>query len=394
MNKNNKILYIGDDDELVKVLSEKFDVEKTENGFLAIDWIDNNGFPIAIISEAFLIGMNGFAFFREFKIRYSEINIPFIIVDGGKDNDSIKKEAFEEGIDDFYIKPINIDYLETRLNYLYKYKEKSSIVSIVENKQKDIKTPRLKRIFDIVFTLFALLFLSPVFLITIIAIRIESKGSIFYSGKRVGAGYNIFPFYKFRSMFVGADAKLKELEHLNQYNAKEKDAEASKDKKEKFDNDCPVCKELGKPCSTILYIGGKEICERHYLKQKKAKTDQSFIKIQSDPRVTKVGRIIRKYSIDELPQLFNVLKGEMSIVGNRPIPLYEAELLTSDDWTERFLAPAGITGLWQISKRGKGNMSDEERKGLDNEYARNFTFWKDIVIIFKTFTAFIQKEDV
>ncbi|HBB91024.1 MAG TPA: hypothetical protein DC042_04750 [Bacteroidales bacterium] len=84
----------------------------------------------------------------------------------------------------------------------------------------------------------------------------------------------------------------------------------------------------------------------------------------------------------------------MSIVGNRPIPLYEAELLTSDDWTERFLAPAGITGLWQVSKRGGKEMSNEERKDLDNQYARSFTFWGDIKIIFRTFTAFMQKEDV
>ena len=121
----------------------------------------------------------------------------------------------------------------------------------------------------------------------------------------------------------------------------------------------------------------------------------AFVKYENDPRITKVGHIIRKYSIDELPQLINILKGDMSIVGNRPLPLYEAELLTSDDYIERFMAPAGLTGLWQVEKRGdQGALSAEERKQLDIKYARNFSFRMDIRIIFKTFTAFVQKENV
>lgn len=84
----------------------------------------------------------------------------------------------------------------------------------------------------------------------------------------------------------------------------------------------------------------------------------------------------------------------MSIVGNRPLPLYEAEQLTSDDWGERFLAPAGITGLWQVMKRGKSDMSDDERKALDNQYARNNSFWNDLKIMLKTVPALFQKENV
>ena len=91
----------------------------------------------------------------------------------------------------------------------------------------------------------------------------------------------------------------------------------------------------------------------------------------------------------------NILKGDMSIVGNRPLPLYEAELLTSDEHIDRFMGPAGLTGLWQVEKRGEaGKLSAEERKQLDITYAKTFSFWLDIKIILKTVTAFIQKENV
>ena len=137
------------------------------------------------------------------------------------------------------------------------------------------------------------------------------------------------------------------------------------------------------------------ISEEDFVKKKEKAQNNTFIKLENDPRVTRVGRVIRKYSIDELPQLFNILKGDMSIVGNRPLPLYEAELLTSDAYIDRFMAPAGLTGLWQVEKRGDaGKMSAEERKQLDIKYARDFSFWLDMKIIFKTLTAFVQKENV
>jgi hypothetical protein len=193
-------------------------------------------------------------------------------------------------------------------------------------------------------------------------------------------------------MYTGADAKLKELEHLNQY---AKDKEEQNNEEPKAENYCPDCDHLGRPCSPILIIDGKEICENLYLKKKKEEQASTFKKIKNDPRVTKVGNIIRNTSIDELPQLINVLKGDMSIVGNRPLPLYEAEQLTSDDWSERFLAPAGITGLWQVELRGrKGDMSEEERKELDNSYARNYSFWGDIKLILRTIPALLQEEKV
>ena len=116
---------------------------------------------------------------------------------------------------------------------------------------------------------------------------------------------------------------------------------------------------------------------------------------EDDPRVTRSGRFLRDHSLDELPQLINILKGDMSIVGNRPLPLYEAEKLTMDNCIDRFMAPAGLTGLGQVEERGRGGvMSAKERKMLDIKYGKTFSFMGDMKIILRTLTAFVQKENV
>ena len=270
-----------------------------------------------------------------------------------------------------------VDYILNKQSLLKKYlKEKQEI--------KQFHLPLWKRLFDIFFTSLAILCLSPILIITAIAIRLESKGNIVYKSKRVGSNYRIFDFLKFRSMYTNADKHLKDLSALNQYQAEESESEIKK-KENAIENEEDI----------LLISDDFEISEEDFLQQKNTEQSNAFVKLENDPRITKVGHIIRKYSIDELPQLFNILKGDMSIVGNRPLPLYEAELLTSDDTIDRFMGPSGLTGLWQVEKRGdSGRMSPEERKQLDIKYAKSFSFWLDIKIILRTITAFIQKEDV
>ena len=265
------------------------------------------------------------------------------------------------------------------------------------------KIPIWKRLFDIFFSTLAIIILSPVFILTAIAIRLESKGPILFTSKRVGTNYTVFDFLKFRSMYVDAEQRLKELSKTqNQYADNHEEEQKTTitaplgDQAEMAMMDMGMESEMMIGDEEIMLVGDDfVVAESDFTKQKEEEINNAFVKIENDPRVTKVGRFIRKYSIDELPQLFNILKGDMSIVGNRPLPLYEAEKLTADSSIDRFMAPAGLTGLWQVEERGKGgNMSAEERKQLDITYGQTYSFMLDMKIIFRTLTAFVQKENV
>ncbi len=184
-----------------------------------------------------------------------------------------------------------------------------------------------KRITDIVCSLAGLIVLSPILLIIAIAIKMDSKGPIFFKQDRVGKDERIFSMYKFRSMVVNAEELKKSLEKEN---------------------------EMSGP----------------------------MFKIKKDPRITRVGRFIRKTSIDELPQLINVLKGDMSLVGPRPSLPKEVEAF--EPWMkERLTVLPGLTCIWQVS--GRNNIPFKEWMELDIKYVRERSYLLDLKLIFKTF---------
>ena len=305
-------------------------------------------------------------------------------------NDTINKDASVTALNK------KIQFISDRENILFD--DEAPKYKILK-----FKIPVWKRLFDIVFSGLAIIVLSPIFILTAIAIKLESKGPVLFKSKRVGTNYTIFDFLKFRSMYIDAEERLKDLSKTNnQYAEKEEEeehktitaplgAEAEQDMM-----DMGMESEMMISDEEIMLIGDDfVVAESDFNKQKEEEINNAFVKIENDPRITKVGRFIRKYSIDELPQLFNILKGDMSIVGNRPLPLYEAEKLTADSSIYRFMAPAGLTGLWQVEERGKGgSMSAEERKQLDITYGQTYNFMLDMKIIFRTLFAFVQKENV
>lgn len=302
------------------------------------------------------------------------------------------------GTDCMISKNTSKDDLQKLFSVIIDFKEKekarkdNQISSLTE-----FRLPLWKRTFDILASGSAILCLSPILILTALAIRTESNGKIVYKSKRVGSNYKIFDFYKFRSMYSDADKRLAEYQQLNQYtkNIAEDESLNSSSAAEISQQSCSSEQKQEQEQDILLFSDNLSTSENNYLKTKRTERSNAFFKLENDPRITRVGHFIRKYSIDELPQLFNILKGDMSVVGNRPLPLYEAELLTSDEYVQRFMGPAGLTGLWQVEKRGgAGKMSAEERKQLDIKYAKEFSFRMDMRIIIKTFTAFIQKEDV
>lgn len=385
-----KVIYIGDLDEVHEILTKKFGdkliaVRNVVGFYNQLEDLDEINL---VISETKLKGLRGDEVFDRYATLLNEKGIPFILV-GNWISPKEREHFLKMGIMEVVW---NRQQLETVVDKVPFYHSMLDwrLHQTREWSRTVYKIPIAKRIFDIAVAGFALLMLSPLLIFTIIAIRLESKGKVYYISKRVGTGYRVFDFYKLRSMYTDADQRLKELKHLNQYAEAAEKEEAAKAKTGEIPREKPVPSNAPQ----LINKDGSPMTEEEYQELRRKQAAGTFVKFKNDPRITKVGQIIRNTSIDELPQLINVLKGDMSIVGNRPLPLYEAEQLTSDDWSQRFLAPAGITGLWQVEKRGGGEMSEEERKGLDNKYAQNFSFWNDIRLILRTIPALFQKENV
>ena len=209
-------------------------------------------------------------------------------------------------------------------------KEPSSLpaVEIIRNQSRSGRT--LKRIGDIVFSLIVLTLGSPIFILIGILVKLSSPGSVFYIQKRVGRNYREFGCIKFRTMYKDADDLLPNL------------------------------------------------LEKYPLMRKEFEKD---FKLRQDPRITKLGRFLRRSSLDELPQFFNVLKGEMSVVGPRPI--VSNEIIKYSLFMEEVISVRpGLTGLWQVS--GRNNLSYKKRVELDLFYARNRNFLLDLEIIILT----------
>ncbi|WP_345240918.1 sugar transferase [Nibrella saemangeumensis] len=256
------------------------------------------------------------------------------------------------------------------------------------------KLPWWKRLIDITVSLVALLLLSPVLLLVALLIRLDSRGPVLYSSRRVGTNFHVFNMFKFRTMQPKADKLIRSLADQNIYSNGKRNPETRQTGSGRIQHLCDSCRLVGTTCQRILFDQDRMVCEYEYLHRQKESA--TFLKFNNDPRVTRLGRFLRNSSIDELPQLYNILVGDMSLVGNRPLPLYEAEKLTTDEYVKRFSGPAGLTGLWQVTKRAKGQgpMSEEERIRLDIRYAETFSFWTDMSIIYKTFFSLWQKENV
>ena len=185
----------------------------------------------------------------------------------------------------------------------------------------------LKRLFDIIVVTISMPIVLPILAFTALAVKLDSPGPAIFVQQRVGLRKHLFSMFKFRSMYIDAEEKLKEIEHLNE-------------------------------------------------------ADGPIFKMKNDPRVTRVGKFIRKASLDELPQLFNVLRGEMSLVGPRPMSIRDVDLFNKGIQRKRFSVKPGLTCIWQIS--GRSNLTFDQWLELDLQYISTWSLWLDFMILFKT----------
>jgi exopolysaccharide biosynthesis polyprenyl glycosylphosphotransferase len=190
-----------------------------------------------------------------------------------------------------------------------------------------------KRLFDLVVGSLILVLVSPVLAVAALAVKLSDRGPVLYRSRRMGVDEHPFDCLKLRTMHLDADRRQAELEAENE-------------------------------------------------------ADGALFKVRDDPRVTRVGRVLRRFSIDELPQLINVLRGEMSLVGPRPLPERDYQLL-DDLHRKRYLVMPGMTGLWQVS--GRSELSFDELVRLDFYYIETWSVWLDLTILFRTIPAVLGR---
>jgi len=207
-------------------------------------------------------------------------------------------------------------------------------LSLLYVEQPEFSGPQwaIKEVFDRLVAFCSLLVLLPVMAVIALAVKITSSGPVIFRQVRVGRDGRAFTVYKFRTMVVGAEQQLSELRERNE-------------------------------------------------------SDGALFKLRDDPRVTRVGRVLRRFSLDELPQLINVLRGDMSLVGPRP-PLPSEVERYGFDMHRRFLVKPGLTGLWQVS--GRSDLSWDDSVRIDVRYVENWSLAFDFMILWKTFGAVVR----
>jgi lipopolysaccharide/colanic/teichoic acid biosynthesis glycosyltransferase len=233
--------------------------------------------------------------------------------------------------------------LKSRRTKSGSWSETDSAASTAAPRLRSVRRPG-KRLLDVVLAATGLIAVSPLLLVIAVAIKATSPGGVLFRQTRVGYLGREFVMYKFRTMYVGAPD-----DSHREY---------------------------------VTSLLADAVPEHH--------DPNALFKLHADPRVTRVGRLLRRWSLDELPQLINVLRGEMSLVGPRPALHYEVELFDIRH-LERFLVPPGVTGLWQVS--GRSRLTMRQALDLDVEYVRRRSMGLDLLILLKTLPCAIRGTD-
>ncbi len=385
------LAFIGADgfiaNQLTDSLSTYCQVVHFANAVEAKQWFADASNIALVVTDAPMIQ----AVYQLVRANKQKQNVPILMIISPDNAEGTPNSALPYATDLLDITNMSGDW-QDKINYYLDLSTRLATVYVsAPPTYYQFRLPLWKRSIDIAVSLSALLLLSPLLLIVALLIKLDSKGPILYKSARAGANFRIFNMYKFRTMKAMADRLIDDMKASNIYAKK---IDSSDNSENEQDDRCNECQLLNSSCRQPLFDQSRVICEKRYLTDTEGAA--KFMKFRNDPRITRLGTFLRNSSIDELPQLLNILLGDMSLVGNRPLPLYEAEKLTTDQSAQRFAGPAGLTGLWQIKKRAKGEgpVTDSERIALDIEYARTFSFRTDMYIIWQTLFSVWQKENV
>ena len=274
-------------------------------------------------------------------IKSDKSDFSTLFINSKKSNIESIKSLIEEEIKvrkNVIFTPI-LDEYDLTHSHIYELSNTRTNLIVFKNRLMSWHTRALQNILNYILAIILLPVILPILAIIAIAIKLESKGPIFFMHNRVGKDGKTIPVVKFRSMFTNSNEILKEL----------------------LESDSKIKEEW-----------------------------ESCFKLKDDPRVTKVGRFLRKTSLDELPQILNVLKGEMNFVGPRPVIQNEIDSYYKENAQYYYMVKPGITGLWQVS--GRSDTNYDFRVKIDRWYVVNWSIWLDIVILFKTIKVVLKRD--
>ena len=274
-------------------------------------------------------------------IKSDKSDFSTLFINSKKSNIESIKSLIEEEIKvrkNVIFTPI-LDEYDLTHSHIYELSNTRTNLIVFKNRLMSWHTRALQNILNYILAIILLPVILPILAIIAIAIKLESKGPIFFMHNRVGKDGKTIPVVKFRSMFNNSNEILKEL----------------------LESDSKIKEEW-----------------------------ESCFKLKDDPRVTKVGRFLRKTSLDELPQILNVLKGEMNFVGPRPVIQNEIDSYYKENAQYYYMVKPGITGLWQVS--GRSDTNYDFRVKIDRWYVVNWSIWLDIVILFKTIKVVLKRD--
>ena len=305
--------------------------------------------------------------------------VPFFLISKELDA-NIVKLALRAGVCDVFTLPVNVIDIQKRINFIVE-----CWPELCKNRRSpdhsNYRIPNETRLFDLGFSALLLILFSPLILLISILIKITSKGPVFTHSLRVGANYHIFKMFNFRIL------KLKGAIGVIPINSETNPALTHYSVENGL---CEECRDTRVKCKFPIFADNVTWCEKKFMYTEKLSAENSAKGVMPDIGLTTIGLFLKRTRLHQLPEFFNVLKGDMSIVGNIPLPLSEAEKLTTDKYVLRFMAPAGITGLWQIEKRKKTYNNQPGRLVLDIRYARNQHFQSDMILLAKSIPSLLK----